>query len=231
MRRVREDSGATIYTYDAAGRVLTRTYEDGAITRYEYHLDTGRLSRISNQESSETFDYNEHGDLLVHSRTMGSQEFVTRLRHDSSGRLLEKSLPDGQTLLYRYHTSGVNVGSLKSIGLKRLFGQQDMLVSDIDIEKRDGDLGWQSHNALQTHIDLSPGGQVAEVNTPGIQHLTYQYNTEQKVVGINDSGSQSTYQYQRGFLTSVESANASHYYEYDSLGNRPWVISPVDRGW
>ena len=220
VRRVREDSGATVYTFDAAGRVLTRIYEDGAVTRYEYHVDTGRLSRISNEESSETFEYSEHGDLLVHSRTMGSQEFVTRLRHDSSGRLLEKSLPDGQTLLYRYHTSGVNVGTLKSIGLKRLFGQQEMLVSDIDIEKRDGDLGWQSHNALQTHIDLSPGGQVVEMNTPGIQHLTYQYNAEQKVVGINNSGSQSTYQYQRGFLTSVESANTSHYYEYDSLGNR-----------
>ena len=220
VKRVREDSGTTDYTYDAAGRILTRTHQDGAVTRYEYSADTWLLTSISNQASTEEFAYNDEGDMLVHSRTIGPQKFETRYRHNASGRLLEKDLPDGQTLVYEYHTSGTNIGSLKSIDLKSWFGLQNMLVGDIDVERRDGDLGWQSHNGLQTRIDLSSGGQVLSVETPGIQSVEYQYNKDQKVAGIENGGTLSKYEYRRGYLVAAESGSASHHYEYDSLGNR-----------
>ncbi len=220
IKRVREDSGTTQYKYDGAGRVLSRHHDNGGVTRYSYNVVTGQLASIENNSSKERFTYNTEGDLLTHTRKLGAGLFETQYVYDPRGRLLSKQLPDGQKLIYNYYESGINIGSLQSIHRQRSFWREEALLSDIDLERRDGDMGWTSNNGLQTHIDLSPGDQVLHVETPGIQSIDYRYGANNKIIKKNVDGKEHTYQYLQGRLSNATSADSSFSYEYDQLGNR-----------
>jgi len=137
-------TGLTRYAYNAAGQVTARQQADGSQASYardaagrvvgikassaQGPLDEnatiawGRVnkpSRITYLSGEERFDYDSAGRLTEHSQGTDEQHFSLKYRYDSAGRLLTKTLPDGQTLSYRYRGGRhPRAGLLQSVWLQ-----------------------------------------------------------------------------------------------------------------
>ena len=137
-------TGLTTYRYDADGRILGRRQQDGSHVDYQRDvagrvialratsatntLDenasiawgrAGKPVRITYLAGDEKFDYDAANRLIAHEQTVDGQRYLLRYRYDSAGRLSGKTLPDGQTLRYRYRDgSHPRAGLLESVWLE-----------------------------------------------------------------------------------------------------------------
>ena len=172
--------------HDAANRLVARENADG-LTEWFYGAgaearggvgsavavdatngDTGgahgRLILTRNATTTERFAYDAEGRLARHARELGGHAFVTRYTHDGRGRLVDKSLPDGQTLRHHYHDSGPDRGRLRAITRGRWFGLADeTLVGEIDLDARDGTSGHVTHGGLSTRRRFTPAGELESI--------------------------------------------------------------------
>ena len=148
-RMVRQDSpvtGHTDYQYDNAGRIIGRRLADGShasyrrdpagrITAVQAHnalgqqeenaqIEWGRANkpvRIRYLAGQEDFAYDDAGRLIEHVQHIDGQRFVLRYAFDQSGRMVAKTLPNGQRLQYRYRgQQEAKAGLLESVWLQGL---------------------------------------------------------------------------------------------------------------
>jgi len=115
VRRHREDSDLTRYRHVAAGPLIERIDARRSVAYWIYDPNSARLSEVHTDEMRERFRYNRDANLIEHVREIDGHRFVTRYVRGARGRVVDKTLPNGQTLCYTYHTDGPVSGTLVHI--------------------------------------------------------------------------------------------------------------------
>ena len=123
LGRRQQDGSHVDYTRDAAGRVIAmRATSAGHILDENASIAWGRADkpvRITYLAGEERFEYDDANRLITHEQTVDGQRYMLRYRYDSEGRMSGKTLPDGQTLRYRYRdASHPRAGLLESVWLE-----------------------------------------------------------------------------------------------------------------
>lgn len=223
IQRVHESGATTAYTYDAADRLATRTDAEGT-TEWVYGTEGGAHGRVieaRNDATVERFSYDAESQLVVHVREIDGHAFETRYTHDERGRLVDKRLPDGQTLRHHYHESGLDRGRLRAITRGRWLGlANEMLVAEIDTDSRDGKAGHVSHGGLATRRRHAANGEITSLEIGRALRLDYRFDAAGRIIGIEENGSPRRYAYTDGRLSLVDSASGTITYVHDAVGNR-----------
>ena len=137
-------TGTTTYHYDTAGRIAGQAHPDGSHADYTRDA-AGRVIamratsarntldenasitwgaadkpvRITYMAGEERFAYDAANRLIAHEQTVDGQRYTLQYRYDSAGRMTGKTLPDGQTLRYRYRDAAhPRAGLLESVWLE-----------------------------------------------------------------------------------------------------------------
>ena len=213
------DGHTTRWRYDAANRPLEETTAEGT-TRFQY--EKGRLAEITGPEGIEQFAYDAQGRLTAHTRILDGHTFTTGYRYDSAGTLIEKRLPDGQTLVYHHDTEGPQKGRLRAVTRKTLLGlRQSPLISEIDQDPEDGTTGHRHGNGLQLTRRHDPLGRLSALEHSRQPRLEYRYDAHGQISGIDLDGTLQHYRYDRaGRLIGADTRLGSYRYTYDTVGNR-----------
>ena len=220
IQKIAADRSETRYRWDAASRLIWQQNSDG-ITSYDYSEANGLLTIIDFPEGAERYSYDKDGQLTEHTREIDVKAFTTTYAYTVSGKLHQKTLPDGQTLRYHYYEDGINKGTLRAITRTALFGlRQETLLAEIDIDSRDGTSGYLSHNGIRTERHFSPDGRVTDINIDPALKLSYRYDNYGRIIGINENSIEQQFSYDRERLASVSSPSGDYQYSYDSVGNR-----------
>lgn len=216
----------TNYTYDAGNRVLTKGSRDGIAT-FTYHPVNGRLAETTNSSTTETYGYNNEGQLTTHNRSIDGNTFTTTYDYDERGRISDKGLPDGTRLRYHYYPAAQaggqtsNAGQLRAITKSSWLGLvQETLVGEIDQDARDGLTRHINHNGSVTEKHFHPDGILKSINVSDGLQLAYKFDDHGKITVIDNEGTLARYTYTNGHLTQAKTSQGNYSYRYDSLGNR-----------
>ncbi|AOE62443.1 RHS repeat-associated core domain-containing protein [Pseudomonas corrugata] len=133
-RRVNPDGSTLHYRYDSA-RLLLTEIENESGEKYQLDYTPGGLIRqqvgFDGQRTAYAYDLN--GQLLEKTEfgADGSQ-LVTAYQRDTAGRLLIKTLPDGQAIQYRYDGLGrlVDIDDGSDHPLAFEYDAQDRLITE-----------------------------------------------------------------------------------------------------
>ena len=220
VRRVQEDTGSTIYLRDAAGRAIERIPQSGPVTRWMYDVASGRVSVAQHGDITERFTY-QSALLIRHTREMDGLSFTTSYERDERGRIVYRTLPDGQQLHYQYYSDGVNAGTLSSISLDSgILSREIPIVDQVDLEPRDGETGWRAHNGIRTTITMAADQTVTEVNTTDVLSIELERSFAGTVLSKQDAGKIARYAYDQGRLIAADTVGGQYRYQYDAVGNR-----------
>lgn len=244
IKRTREDGSITTYLWDAAGRlieaqsslnnnVLAPRGNDGDanddtlvnaefdVTTWQYNPENGKLLEARNTSGADQFTYNSDAQLSSHSRRIDGNVFTTRYSYDSRGRQKTKMLPDGQTLLFSYHTEGPNKGSLRAISQPALLGfSENVLLDEIDMDARNGVSGYRTQDGRQTLKTYNGFGDIQSQSIDELLTLNYTYDEAGRIRGIEENGAAQQYDYASQQLVSANTINGDYQYRYDQQGNR-----------
>lgn len=99
------------YTYDGFGLLYTLTSPDGQVTTWNRNPSTKRVSTITHNDkdgtSTERFEYNLNGDVTKRTVMRGSVVgLVETTSYDNLGRVYQKIGQNGQSLTYAYDGNG-----------------------------------------------------------------------------------------------------------------------------
>ncbi|WP_165874636.1 RHS repeat-associated core domain-containing protein [Cocleimonas flava] len=248
VQHISPDTGTNLYSYDASGNRIQRTDADGNITTYQwnaanqiisnentdgittftYDVNTGKLASTSNKYTTESFDYNNEGHLITHTRKIDTESFTTSYEYNEQDKLYKKHLPDGQTLRYHYYAQGDlgnennhQTGKLRAITRESLFGmKQENIVSEIDHDSTDGKSSYLSHNGLQTQYTYREDGQLQGIQIANTLKLQYTYDPKGNITGIDENGTLQSYDYDQGRLSYADTLTGLYKFSYDKVGNR-----------
>jgi RHS repeat-associated protein len=231
-----QDYGAT---YDAAGRLLTATYDEGTLTvTYTYSPTTGLLSGVTDSLSGATlaFQYDADGRLAGMQRSNGVDSTYT---YDAAGRLIGiHDLRAGQTVLGLDYTLDES-GAVAAVGMTAPLDPATVLQPAPLTLAFDG--AGQITTPGYTYDAL--GRQTA---APG--HLLYQWDGAGRLVGVEavtlgynalgevitrTQGGQTTqfaYHYAFGTLAAESHAGvAERYYVYTPGGELLYAIEAASQ--
>ena len=237
----KHENGTTVrYVHDAANRVVERTTPD-TVTRLRWDPVDGTLveARTSsvgpNAAASgtvERFAYDADTRLVSHERDLGGRTFATRYTRDARGRVVDKTLPDGRTLVHHYHETGPNRGTLRAITVRRWYGLgQRTLVAEIDTDARDGETGYLSAGGVRTSGRFAPNGEPVELALTDSLQLAYEFDERGRIVGIDENGAMHRYGYDGGRLVFASTPRGSTAWRFDAVGNRLAERRRTTDGW
>lgn len=233
------DRGITRYAYDAAGNLIAKTDARGIELGYDYDADNrlvrvkrpegvtrfnyrnARLVEIVEPASSESFSYDDDGQLVRHIRRISGHRFTTAYRYDAQGRVERRDLPSGVRLRYRYGADG----SLQSIARESFIGSR--LVAGVDqspsarsLVDPENDLRYG--NGLEVRNRYDPAtGRLESRSIPGVAGFSYQYDENGRIVELAEDARASSFRYDaRGRLQTASTSLGYFRYRYDTAGNR-----------
>ncbi|PID60162.1 MAG: hypothetical protein CSB44_11805 [Gammaproteobacteria bacterium] len=214
------------FRFDAANR---QTERDDGSSRSEWQWDnaSGHLVAAINEATAERYGYDRDGRLNVHERWLGGRQYVTRYTYDAFGRVHEKTLPDGRTLIHHYHDDGVNRGRLRAITESRLAGlYQQTLIAELDLDSRDGQSGHVHGNGVRTDERYDRYGQLSQYEVGGELALDYGFDDAGRLVSLEHNGQVQRYRYSGNGLVGADTRLGQYGYRYDVLGNRVSKTEP-----
>jgi len=218
------------YRYDLAARVVEQRSAEG-LTRIDYGPQ-GKPVRVAFPGGEERFEYDAGGRLTLHTRLLDGARFSTRYAYDGRGQLVRKTLPDGQMLDYRYHsTQHPKAGLLAGITRKSLFTDTPLLGAMNDTDDGYASQDYQLAHGVEFVRRLDRRGHVTRIGSPGFWEENQRVDAAGQIVQRGSSGIggvlQTLYSYDPlGRLSgSTQKAGNSQLlpatlgYEYDGAGN------------
>jgi len=255
-RRINPDGSQLRYRYDNSRLLLTEIEnERGEHYHLDYHAN-GLIQQETGFDGRRTaYEYDLNGELLKKTEFGDDgSELVTEYQRDAAGRLLVKTLGDGEEIHYSYDALGrlVNVDD-GNWPLAYEYDLQDRLITEHQgwgtLRYEYDSLGQLSHCRLPDGSKLDyrhqRGGQLSSIDLNGSRLTTHQFNA-----GLEQKRQQglllSEYQYdEQGRLqahsVSQKDRNLLHRrYAYDAngnlagiddsrKGNRSYHYDPLDR--
>ena len=241
-QRVSPDTGTTTFTYDSAGRLLTESRANGTVISYTWDkLDRmtsrtsggvtetytyaagtygkGRATGFSDATGSTTYTYNADGQLAQQSSTVYGTTYVTSWNYDTAGRLTGMTYPSGLTLSYAYDSWGrvSHVGS-------NVAGWSTVAGSILYQPATDARYAWRFGNNLARTYTHDTDRRLTALLSPGVQSLSYAWNTTDTVASITDAvfGSQSSsFGYDlNDRVNAVTKSGDNQSFGLDLVGNR-----------
>ncbi|MHC8380131.1 RHS repeat-associated core domain-containing protein [Pseudomonas sp. LB3P14] len=255
-RRINPDGSQLRYRYDNSRLLLTEIEnERGEHYHLDYHAN-GLIQQETGFDGRRTaYEYDLNGQLLKKTEFGDDgSELATEYQRDAAGRLLVKTLADGEETHYSYDALGrlVNVDD-GNWPLAYEYDLQDRLITEHQgwgtLRYEYDKLGQLSHCRLPDGSKLDyrhqRGGQLSSIDLNGSRLTTHQFNSgreQQRQQGLLLS----QYQYdEQGRLqahsVSQQDGNLFHRrYAYDAngnlagiddsrKGNRSYHYDPLDR--
>ncbi len=272
LQEVSADRGITTYTYDAAGNQLTKTDARGVVetTAYDalnrqtsrvyttvtgvpniepitWNYDAGsngvgRLSSMSDESGTTTYNYDLHGRLLSKIQVVkfGTKTFTQTLsyQYDSSGRLSQTTYPSGTVIDTVYGADGrpielkVNGNTLiQNITYQPFGAVKSWTWGNGQIHSRSFDLdGRVSQHPLGSDtrtLTYDVASQItATVDTNPVYNRNYSYDELGRVISqvTNTSTRQWTYDANSN-RTGLQSGSTVYPYTIDANSNRLMSIA------
>ncbi|MDL2355715.1 MAG: DUF6531 domain-containing protein [Pseudomonadota bacterium] len=169
------------YRYDPAGRVIEQIAPEG-ITTVRYGM-SGRPATIRFPGGEEHYSYDSAMRLLTHARVIDGRRFTTAYEYDERGQLKQKTLPDGQVLLYRYHSAmHPKAGLLAGISRQDLIGRTVLLEGLNDADDGYARQRYQLANGLAFVRELDLGGHIRRIGSPGVWEESHRRDTAGQLV-------------------------------------------------
>lgn len=254
---VSPDSGITVFDYDAADRLASRTsaFGSNAATTVAYRYDSagraieqrtaeglttirygaaGKPERIAYPGGEERYSYDPMGRLLAHFRILDGHALVTRYSYDANGNLSEKTLPDGQVLLYTYHgPMHPRAGLLSGIARRDLFGKTVLLEGLNDAEDGFARQRYRLAHGVEYWRELDVDGRITRIGSPGIWEERQHRSTTGQLLSRRGSNANTAYAYDAGgrLIGVGHGSRAMNRigYAYDNASNLQARVSAADR--
>ena len=198
----------------AGGNTLIYGYDDSL---------KGTLSSIENQVFKKTYTYDHRYRPVKEIILIGPKSFTTQYQYDSLNRIVNKTLPTGETLQLAYNSQGrlQNLGSIVTIS----YNERDV--------PRERNYANQKTTEFTYHPAMT---RIAAIVTDSVQNLSYTYDAAGNTKTIADgvTGSLETFEYD--FLNRLISAKRQAFnesyalsYVYDRIGNMLTSINNITR--
>jgi RHS repeat-associated protein len=144
------DSTSVVYTYDANGRLASKTDAKGTTIRFEYNERGLLTKRDYPGTNDDIFTYGRNSELLS---AVNGDATVTRT-YDDSGRFLSESI-NGKTVQYSYDTTNQRRTITYPGGkvVKEVFDVRERVTNITDVH--DTDLLVYQYNLLNKPISLT----------------------------------------------------------------------------
>ena len=233
------DEKGTAYTYDNAGRLISRTWARGVITDYYYDL-LGLLTNISYSDSTPVvaFTYDRLGRQATITDVLGTR---TNAYDSTTLSLAEEQMPDGSTL-YRNEDSfgrpsGLSIGNYAVSYGYDSFGRFSSVSSSVPFVANysyltNSDLlsGYTNNHGISVaRVYEADRNLIASIQNRASGALISQFDYENDAVGRRtkrtDIGSTTnTFGYNiRSELIEAVMGTNNLAYQYDQIGNREWT--------
>ena len=130
--------GQQVYQRDKAGRITDILVTEAGQQTKHHQIIWGQANKpikLIYPEAQETFNYTANNQLLSHSQTIDGKKFTMSYQYDDNGRLVSRTLPDGQVISYQYNgEDSKKPGLLNAINLKGIYDRTIIsgLNSDTD---------------------------------------------------------------------------------------------------
>lgn len=230
-------------TYDAAGRVSTVAYSDGATTSYIYDAPAaicpaeatfavGRLSTATDRDGSTTFCYDFAGRVVQKTQVTRGVRLDLRYAYTKAGRLAAITYPDGRRATYTRDASG----SVTSVDVHPAATPPQNIANTIQHDSLGRLVRWTagSRTLERAYDGLGAVTRVRDTR-PGGLNLDIDYNnsdvemiTSGSIVSFIETDRASRVKSAGSFDPSPENPLGDmHQYSYDKTGNRlTWNTIP-----
>lgn len=232
------DGGVVVFRYNARGQVIARVDESGVITRYDYgesgrllglgvfqepasikyqHIDQ-KLASIESPRQKTEFEYGSNGRVKEKRVRINGVEkqLVTKYRYDRQGRLIGKTLPDGQELVFYFDESS---GRLVEVARGRWFRDADLVRFKFDGADRLTGISFAGGDSLDMVYDGQ--GRLSELNSGATGQVSYSYDRLNRLVAEKRQATSKAYAYDSlGRLTESTATGLESRWTYDAVGNR-----------
>ena len=208
-RRINPDGSQLRYSYDNARLLLTEIENERG---EHYHLDyysNGLIQQETGFDGRRTaYEYDLNGKLLKKTEFGDDgSELVTEYQRDAAGRLLVKTLPDGEEIHYSYDALGrlVNVDD-GHWPLAYEYDVQDRLITEHQ--------GWGT-----TRYEYDSVGQLSHCRLPDGSTLDYRHQPGGHLSSIDLNGTRLTsHQFNAGREQQRQQGLLLSHYQYDEQG-------------
>ena len=208
-RRINPDGSQLRYRYDNAGLLLTEIEnERGEHYKLDYYAN-GLIQQETGFDGRRTaYEYDLNGQLLKKTEFGDDgSELVTEYQRDAAGRLLVKTLADGEEIHYSYDALGrlVNVDD-GHWPLAYEYDVQDRLITEHQ--------GWGT-----TRYEYDSVGQLSHCRLPDGSTLDYRHLSGGRLSSIDLNGSRLTsHQFSAGREQQRQQGLLLSQYQYDEQG-------------
>ena len=224
----------TNVTYDAAGRMLSKSFPAASAEDVTYTYDStaggnlgvGRLTKVEDQSGSSEFKYDARGNVLTETRTIGSSVYTVAYAYDLADRVTEITYPSGRIVTYARD----GTGRITGVTTKKDSGSSTVTVASSIV--------MQPLTNLVT--SLTYGNALAESRTYTLDHeitqievldggtalidRTYARTDDLNITGISDAvtppDSQTLGYTPANRLNAASGAYGTFAWTYDGVGNR-----------
>jgi YD repeat-containing protein len=211
----------TTYTYDALNRVTSITYQGGVVHAYEYDQGTngiGRLTRVTEPNSTTQYAYDQKGRLTTETRTINAVAYATSYSYDATGRLTGMMYPSGRQVSYMLDALGriQQVNTVKDETLQTI-------VSAVAYRPFGPAQSFTFGNGQTYNRGFDQDGRIASY-TLAFQTFAVGYDAASRISFLSDTGNPanaSTYDYDNlDRLINAVAPGTPFAYSYDAVGNR-----------
>lgn len=212
------------YAYDGFGLLYTLSGPDGQVTTWNRDA-VMRVSTITHNDkdgtSTESFNYDANGDVLEHKVARGNTVGLDEIFHyDALGRIYQKVGQNGQTLTYAYDGNGNTLSTTNAVGHSIVY-QYDALNRVISTTESGGGSPAMPSSAPTLNAPASSTSGAYTVSWNSMTGATY-YVLQEKVGGAGWNTVRSS-----AAISWSATGKATNSYSYqakacNSTGCGPW---------
>lgn len=151
--------------------------------------------------------------------SIGGTAYALGYNYDGEGRLTVVTYPDGNKAVY-YRTNGAVNSVQLVVGSASFAGASAVTYRPADMAMT----SWTSSNGLVNSLGYDSDGRLTSISVPGIQNLSFGYDTANRIThignGIDTSMTQTVGYDAMSRVTSMSSTADNESYRYDADGNR-----------
>ena len=167
------------YLRDNAGRIVDLIVTSMGQKAQHHQIfwgSTNRPIKLTYPEGEETFSYTADNQLLSHSQTIDGKKFTISYQYDHNGRLVSRTLPDGQVISYQYNgEDSKKSGLLNAINLKGVYDRT--IISGLN---SDTDTSLIEHfkfgNGVDNTLQKDLNGRIVLAGNPQVGQTVLNYN-------------------------------------------------------
>jgi RHS repeat-associated protein len=239
--------GLTVdYTYDAQGKMLTRTATDTTTHTVPYSTNgqartwtygwasNGRLLSINGpkpvtatKDDTLTFTYSPQGNLLTSTNGLG--HVTTFAGHDANGRPATMTSPNNIVTAFTYDP----LGRTTAINVKHPTNAANDAITAIEYDSQDRVIGITAPVTDKLIIDYNVAGQLTAVRAASGERIDYVSNaaggvTSEITKRANGTTARSigrTFDALNRMLTETLGPNRTTTWSYDKVGNATQLVS------